>query len=171
MSREDFVAIASRLFSIFLLVTVARTVPATSAMFDQGLGVSWILTGLIVASVVAVCAFLWFFPLTVARMLLPAMNEPRSETAMNGPVTLSVGLTLLGVWVLAYALPDAVYWASLFFLTRQVDDGYFSWTNEQVASIATTAVELALAIWLIFGSTGIRRLIYRFRYGNSQDEV
>lgn len=125
-----------------------------------------LLIGAVLASSIVVCAVLWFFPLTIARKLLPAMGEPRSEAAMSGPVALSVGLTLLGVWVLAYALPDAIYWATLFLLTRQPDGGYFEWGHEQIASIVTTAAELVLAAWLILGSTGIKRLILRYRSGS-----
>jgi hypothetical protein len=158
------------MFSVFLLITAARYIPSTIALYSQAeLRPSWILIGLITTTVVAVCAYLWFFPLTVARLLLPVMREPRSETSLSGSMAFSVGLTLLGVWVLAYALPDAVYWGTLFLLTRQIDDVYFSWTEEQIASIVSTGAELALAIWLIFGSTGIKRLILRFRYGPSQD--
>jgi hypothetical protein len=166
MSREDLVAVAARIFAIFLLVTIARSFPSAMALLDQeGPRPSMVLIGVVLASSIAVCAILWFFPLTIARKLLPAMSEPRSETAMSGSVALSVGLTLLGVWVLAYALPDTVYWATFFLLTRQTGAGYSAWGHEQIASVATTVVELVLATWLIFGSSGIKRLILRFRYG------
>ena len=130
---------------------------------------SLVLVGLVLAGSLAVCAALWFFPLTIARKLLPAMREPRSETAMSGSVALSVGLTLLGVWVLAYALPDALYWATLFLLSRQVGAAYVPWGYEQIASVVTTVAELALAAWLIFGSSGIKRLILRYRHGPLAD--
>lgn len=170
MSREDLIAVAARIFAVFLLVTVVRSFPSTIALLDQeGPRPSLVLVGFVLASSLAVCAFLWFFPLTVARKLLPVMSEPRSETAMSGSVALSVGLTLLGVWVLAYALPDSVYWATLFLLTRQVDGGYFEWGHEQIANIVTTVAELLLAVWLIFGSSGVKRLILRYRHGPMED--
>ncbi len=170
MSREDLIAVAARIFAVFLLVTVARSFPSAIALLDQGEPrPSLILVGLVLASSAAVCAVLWFFPLTIARKLLPAMSEPRSETSMSGSVALSVGLILLGVWVLAYALPDAIYWATLFVLTRQADAAYFEWGQEQIASIATTVAELALAVWLIFGSSGIKRFIHRYRHGPLED--
>lgn len=166
MGREDLIAVASRIFAVFLLVTVARSFPSAIALLDQeGPRPSLVLVGLVLASSIAVCAFLWFFPLTIARKLLPVMREPRSENAMSGSVALSVGLTLLGVWVLAYALPDALYWATLFFLTHQAGSAYFEWGYEQIASIVTTVAELVMAAWLIFGSSGIKRLILRYRHG------
>lgn len=166
MSREDVIAVAVRLFAIFLLVTIVRSFPSAMALIGQvELKPSLVLVGTVLAAGVALCAFLWFFPLTVARKLLPAMREPRSETAMNGPVALSVGLTLLGVWVLSHALPDAIYWLTLFLLSRQIDAGHIEWQHEQIANMIATAGQLALALWLIFGSSGIKRLILRFRHG------
>ncbi|NYZ61751.1 hypothetical protein [Luteimonas deserti] len=166
MSREDVIAIAARVFAVFLLVTVVRSFPSAVALIGQdGPQPSLILVGVVLASSIAVCAILWFFPLTIARKLLPAMSEPRSETSMSGSVALSVGLTLLGVWVLAYALPDAIYWTTIFLLTRSPEFGHFEWGREQIAHIVTTVAELVLAIWLVFGSTGIKRLILRCRHG------
>ena len=171
MSREDLIAVAARLFAVFLLVTTARTVPSAIALLGQGGQPPVLLVGLVTASSVAVCALLWFFPLTIARKLLPAMSEPRSEAAMSGPVALSVGLTLVGVWVLAYALPDAIYWSTWAIATRRAGSAYVEWGPEQIASIATTVAELVLAAWLVFGSSGIKRLILRYRNGPSEDMV
>lgn len=170
MSREDIVAIAARVFAAFLLVTVARSFPSAMALIGQdGPQPSLVLVGLVLASSVVVCAILWLFPLTIARKLLPAMSEPRSETSMSGSVALSVGLTLVGVWVLAYAMPDAIYWTTIFLLTRSAEFEHFVWGHEQIASVVTTAAELALAIWLIFGSSGIKRLILTYRHGQIED--
>lgn len=166
MSREDVVAIAVRLFSIFLLLGVLRQLPGTIALFsldmDRGLAVPALLL-LFLGALVGV--LLWFFPLSVARKLLPVMREPRSEQAMDARIALTVGLTLIGVWVLAYALVDAAYWFTLFVRTRHPGAVYFEWSHEQVANVVATVVEVAVAIWLIFGASGIRRLIHRYRRG------
>ncbi|AKC87085.1 hypothetical protein [Pseudoxanthomonas suwonensis] len=166
MSREDVVAVAVRLFSVFLVLGVLRQLPGTIALFavdvDRGL-VALSLLLLLLGALVAV--LLWFFPLSVARKLLPVMREPRSEQAMDAQVALMVGLTLIGVWVLAYALVDVAYWLTLFVRTRHPGAVYFEWSHEQVANVVATGVEVAVAIWLIFGASGIRRLIQRYRRG------
>jgi hypothetical protein len=170
MSREDVIAVAVRVFAIFLLVTVVRTFPSAIALINQeGPRASLALVALVSVLSLALCALLWFFPLSVARKLLPTMREPRSETAMNGSVALSVGLTLLGVWVLSSALPDATYWVILFLLSRRIDAGPIEWQHDQIANMVATAGQLALAVWLIFGSSGIKRLILRFRNGPAED--
>jgi hypothetical protein len=113
-----------------------------------------------------VCTFLWFFPLSVARKLLPVMREPRSEPAAGAPTALSLGLTLIGVWFLATGLVNASYWLTLIIRSRQMHDVPVEWTHKQVASMVADLTRLFLAAWLVFGSAGLRRLIYKFRYGN-----
>lgn len=88
---------------------------------------------------------------------------------MSASVALSVGLTLIGVWVLAYALPDAIYWVTLYLLKRQMTAGSYAWRPEDMANVLATLVQLAVAIWLIFGSSGVQRLILRYRYGAAAD--
>ena len=172
MSREDWIAIASRLFAVFLLVMVARSFPSAIALIGQEEPKpSMTLVAMVLSAGLLACAVLWFFPLTIARKLLPVMKEPRSDSPMSESVALSVGLTLIGIWVLASALPDAVYWGTIFLTVRQLDEGMFQWGHEQIASIVTTIAELVFAVWLIFGSTGIRRLIERFRYGSHAGAV
>lgn len=167
MSREDVIAVAVRLFAIFLFITLLRFFAGMMTLHQ----VSPLLVWVVPVVGVAICALLWFFPLSIARKLLPVMREPRSEAGMDGSMALSVGLTLLGVWLLATALPNATYWLSLFVLSRQSSGYHLDWGPEQMASIATTIAELVLAVWLVFGSAGIRRLILRFRYGRFEGGV
>jgi hypothetical protein len=168
VSREDFIAVASRLFSIYLLLNVVRNIPSSLQLLSQDQGMAW--AGLYALALVIgllVCAGLWFFPLTVARKLLPVMREPRFESSIDSSVALSLGLTLIGVWVLAYALVDGTYWLTLLIRTEQVDTTNFVWSHEQIAGMVATAVEFVISLWLIFGNSGIKRLIYKFRYGQS----
>lgn len=171
MSREDLVAVAARMFAVFLFVTLIRYLPSAAVLIHQeGSRKYMLVLVLVLVFSFSVCAILWFFPLTIARKLLPVMREPRSETAMSGSITLSVGITIIGLWLLTSALPDMIYWSTIFVMTRQFNAGYFTWQYEQIAKITSTVMELVLAIWLIFGSSGIKRLIYKFRYGSYVDK-
>lgn len=160
------VAIGVRLFSIFLLLGALRQLPGTVALFALDVDKSLVVLGmamLLLGALVAV--LLWFFPLTVARRLLPVMREPRSEQAMDASVALTVGLTLIGIWLMATALADATYWFTLFLRTRQAGAGYYEWSHEQVANVIATGVQVLIAAWLVFGASGVRRLVQRYRYG------
>lgn len=169
MSREDFIAVASRLFSIYVLFSIVRSAPGAAQMLSQDQGMTWVGLYLFVLIIgLLLCAFLWFFPLTVARKLLPVMREPRSEEAIRSPTALSLGLTLIGAWFFANALVDASYWLALFVRSRQTSNIRVDWTPEQIASMIATAVELIISFWLLFGSTGITQLIYKLRHGAPQ---
>jgi hypothetical protein len=165
MSREDIVAIAVRLFAIFLGIYVLRTlfgvVQFTSEMtFDaKAIVASLAVVGAMAGGVL----LLWFFPLSVARKLLPVMKEPRSESKVGVDTLFSLGLILMGLWLLANAIIDGLYWASLLLAMRAADMMSLELTSEQQAAIFTTAVEAIVAVFLILGSTGIRNVVYRFR--------
>lgn len=166
MSREDFVAIGTRLFAIYVALNLLLgAVRAAPMAFQDGVTawslsfvLAWVLTLLF-------CAALWVFPLTVARKLLPVMREPRSEQAIGASVALSLGLTLIGVWVLAFAVSSGIYWLTMILQVRELAATGYDWQPEQVANIVATLVEFVIGLWLIFGNAGLSRLLYRFRYG------
>lgn len=168
VSREDIIAVAVRLFSIYVLFGILRSIPGAMQLLSTEGEMQWV--GLyVIAWVVSAsfCAFLWFFPLSVARKFLPAMREPRSEQAIGAPVALSLGLTLIGVWFFAAALVDATFWTALLVRSKQAGAMPVEWTNEQIANMTATAMQMFLSLWLIFGSAGIRRILYRFRFGDA----
>jgi hypothetical protein len=170
VSREDFVAVAARLFSIYVIFITLRAIPASIGALSQPDGGGWLLVYVLATAIfLAFAAFLWFFPLTVARKLLPVMREARSETALDGSVALSIGITLIGLWFLANAVVDAAYWLTLIASVAKTDPPGFEWTTEQIASMGSTIVELAISLALVLGSTGVKKLIHRYRYGESTD--
>jgi len=166
MIREDVVAVASRLFAIYVILNILKNAPSTALLISQDGGMGWAtLYALALVLGLALCAYLWFFPLTIARRLLPVMREPRSEQVVDASVALSLGLTLIGVWLLANAVIDSLYWLTLFLHTRRVSELGFEWSSDQLANMAATASQLVISLWLLLGSTGIKRLIQKYRYG------
>ncbi len=166
MSREDIVAVAVRLFAIFMFFTIVRAIPVAIESYSPETGLQWMIPHLSVLFFwLIVSAFLWFMPLVVARRLLPVMKEPRSEQNIDASIALSLGLTLLGVWFLANALIDGIYWMAVLARVKQTYDTSFEWNHVQIASVFTTAAEIVLAFWLLMGTAGIKRALYRFRLG------
>ena len=169
VSREDYVAVAARLFAVYIAFQVVLQLPVGAQTLSQDQDMVW--AGLYVLALLvslALCAFLWFFPLTIARKLSPVMKEPRSDQAINASVGLSLGLTLIGIWFLAEGTIGAVYWLALIVRTKQhVEQLDFEWSPEQLASMASTVFEVAVGACLVLGSTGLRQLIHRLRYAGN----
>jgi hypothetical protein len=173
LSREDIVAVASRIFAIFILVFELRVLAQLVELLSTNTfapGALATLTAVLLA-VLATAALLWFFPLTVARKLLPVMKEPRSEPAVGVSTAFSLALTIMGMWFLGNAIVDVAYWLMLFAHVHGSDMRGFELTPSQEGSIAATVVRLMLSFWLIFGSSGINRIITRARYGSGTSDA
>lgn len=168
MSREDIVAIASRLFALFLLITAIRlgvTMISASGAFSSVWTLALFLTAIFLP-IAAISALLWFFPLTVARKILPVMREPRPPVIPGSSTALELALTVIGFWVLSTAFTDAVYW-SVFLVQVYNSPIPVAVDPTQQASLAATLAELLIGIWCVFGSRGLTNLVTRVRYAGS----
>jgi hypothetical protein len=172
MSREDIVAIGSRLLAVYLAVRVMQSmVGIVPPLFMEG-GVPPVWRAGIAISVLVmfgVCALLWWFPLTIARKLLPVMREPRSEATIGASTAMSLALTILGVWLFVTGLVSTAYWAVIFY---QVSRSEFDVAIDprQYAEMAATAANLVIGLWLVIGNAGIRRLVARLQYAGSSTQ-
>lgn len=168
MSREDIVAIAVRLFAVSLAIYTLRTAFAFvgfSAETDFA-AKAVVASVAIVGPMIAASLLLWHFPLSVARRLLPVMKEPRSESCAGTDTLFSLGLVLMGLWLLVNAITDGIYWITVILAVRSKNMLISDMTAEQKAAMITTVAEAIVALFLILGSTGIRNAVYRFRNAN-----
>lgn len=114
----------------------------------------------------AIAALLWYFPLNVARKLLPVMKEPKPVVDHASRTALQLALTAIGFWVLANAVTGLAYWivfvARLAALPTPVEQ-----SPETTAGIVATIVETLLGLWLILGNQGLVNLIERLKYSRN----
>lgn len=172
MSREDIVAIGARLLAVYLAILVMQSAIAlVPALFIEG-GVPLVWRVGIAVSVLAmlgVCALLWWFPLTVARKLLPVMHEPRSEKTIGADTAMSLALTILGVWLFAKGVIGAAYSTMLVYQVSHAGVPV-ELAPRQYADMASTAAALVVGLWLVLGNAGIRRLVTRLQYAGSSTQ-
>lgn len=169
MSREDVVAIASRLMAVYLLVSLSRGVVDVIQIIGEGMHWAPLQLSVMFLQLLA-ATVLWFFPLSVARALLPAMSEPRSETHIGPSLALSLGLTLIGAWFVVNALVDAGYWIGIYLHMKAnpidvLSNASLFRVPDTTASIIATVVQLVIGVALVLGAAGLQRLIFRMRYG------
>src|SRR5262245_60101433 len=121
------------------------------------------LTVVIVGSVVSVIVLLilWFFPKSIARGLLP--NSPDVSTqALSYQMWFTLGTALLGLWFVASSITPILRNLSVLYVFRPEIINYEDVRSLRVG-LLYYAVELALGLCLLFGATGIRKLIWRIR--------
>ncbi len=168
MSREDMIAIATRLFAIYLLFNILHQIPSTVSMAFADDAPFWpIVFGASLLAGFVLCALLWTFPLTIARRLLPVMRTPQTSLALDSRMALTVGISLMGLWLLASAVLDATYWGTIWIHAKRLNYGPIHFAPDQWAGIAVTVAEFVLALVLLIGTNGLRTVIEKLRHGVS----
>jgi hypothetical protein len=144
-----------RLFAIWLVVSVLQHVPNMwrfSASVESHSAV-YVITLAVGLLLLLLAAGLWFFPLTVAKTLIPSSSKT-DYVRVPLEQAESVGFTLLGVWVLAGGVPDAFYWIFMLY-QASVPELKLELATRHYASVVSTAVRLVLGVWLLFGARGL----------------
>ncbi len=157
MSPHQTIAVAVRLFAIWLVIYFARSAPS---FFRESLRTDDTAASVtvIVISVLAVllALFLWFFPRTVARGLLDVKSLTPTQPA-SPDTWFAVGCSLIGMWLIVPALASVIYYLSALFMAQRspafdTTDMHFAWVYY--------LTEIAIGIWLLLGARGARRLFW-----------
>ena len=151
MSPHQIIAVAVRLFAVWLVVTTIVTAPS---VYAQVLEAAFASTSpvAIVASIsilaLGIAYILWRFPLTIAgKLLAPTAQE--STGSASPDLWLAMGCSIMGLWLFASHTPTLVMMLAF--------GGLREWS---LSTWLPHITGLALAVWLIFGAKGFRRIFW-----------
>ncbi len=166
LSREEIVAVAVRLFAIFLAVQAIRL--ATQAISaDSGVPISEFAVGIVLTVIFpfAAAVLLWLFPLSIASTLLP-INKNKESLFSNSNTNsiLEAGCILIGLWFLASALTDTFYWVVILIVSIRGDYGIEDLRTVDIANIIATGVQIFVSLSLILGYRRILSAINSLRF-------
>jgi hypothetical protein len=163
MSPHEAIAVAVRLFAVWLAAYALRTASAiifggAATIYSRPVDARGLIAaGIIGILTLSVALFLWFFPLTVAKKLL---SPPATTAPTKTPDSwLAMGCALIGLWLLASAIPSIVRDALYFYSSFPEHDDLVEFKRW----LAYRCVEVMIALWLIFGSTGFVKLFWWVR--------
>jgi hypothetical protein len=111
-----------------------------------------------VVTTMAFALFLWFFPVTVARKLLPDLRGPEPTMKISSDEWFLMGSRLMGLWVVCRAAPSVVFQIGYLYLSTAHD-------AERLAGAPTRwsathlALQLLVGLWLLFGAKGLLGLL------------
>lgn len=159
MTSAQIVGLGVRLFAVWLLVSVVRHVPHMWQFSESMQSGSSAYALIVVVPVLTflLAAVLWFFPLTVAKNLIPSSNRT-DYVRVPLDQAQSIGFTLLGLWILGSAVPDSFYWVFMLY-QASIPETLLDLHASHYANVVSTAVELILGIWLVFGARGLLGLL------------
>ena len=166
MSKEEITALAVRLFAVLLVFFTVRYLPTLYLFLgEQDPTAIWLMASIYLLLLVA-AILMWKFPFAVARWISPT-SLTGEQTAWNSEVLLMVGCSLVGIAYLYYAATDLLYWVMLWQFNQDVDGLAVELSSHHKVSMIVTVFEVALAIFLILGASGISKAIHRVRYSGT----
>ena len=159
MSPHQIIAVAVRLFAIWLVAIVLMNVPyyfLNNSLENETDSVFLFVTG--GAVLVLIAAVLWRFPLTVSQKLL---SSPEAEPARPGEpdLWLAMGCALLGLWMLSSTVPS--FFFDLVLGGSEYGPGYREAVDIWIGLYLPKTV---IGLWLIFGAKGFRKLFWWARH-------
>ena len=156
MSPHQAVAVAVRLFAVWLATYLIRTTPFYVVGFGGHDNSSLVLASAIVTALgFVIAAALWFFPLTIARKILPIAAAAPAPT-QPPDVWLSMGCFLIGLWMLATSVSGLLRNAlALYYVDRSYG---VEIPTEIKHGVFYSLLNVAVAAWLILGARGVGRV-------------
>lgn len=168
MTSKQLVALGVRLFCIWLAIYLMTGMTGfwmaiSRQPHNETAGVI-LLTAIAVFALIVV--LLWLFPLTVARKLLPRSALDQTVSLPPHEQIERAGFCLMGLWLLTRAVPGLVFDAVVTRLYHYAG-ATMELRPQDYAAIAEHLVELAIALWLLFGVRGLRGLLIWARNAGS----
>jgi len=173
-SARDIAFILCRLLALYFVYVAVLSIPqglfALSSAFGAGRpqGVElfyqpslWLVLASPILSL-AMVVLLWFGAGWLSRGV--AKGAPEDKSVWSPEALLSVGVVLLGLVLLSFALPRAVFYL-LFLANVAGGDNSF-----QLASLVSAVVSGLVGIGLILGSLGIADFLARLRRWSAVSE-
>lgn len=166
MRLVQIVGVVIRVFAVFLAINnlsyAAKIIRYAMSEPDNYAAMALYLVLAFAPTFVAI--FLWFFPLAVATKLIPDMKTASVPTPIGGQELEVVAFSVVGLWVLTAALPDALYWVVLYFRIKVDAAMPPDLPSQSIAAMLLTGGKLVLGTWLVLGSKGLVGLLRRIRY-------
>lgn len=158
MAPHQIIAVAVRLFAIWLVVLIAMNIPYYLLNKPAQVESESVTSFMLVCAFVILLTFgLWKFPLTVANKLL-ASNAKESKSDVDPDLWLAMGCALMGLWLLATTISSFAHEA--IFANTRFGDQY---PDELKFWLAGYLPNTIIGFWLLFGAKGFRKLFWWMR--------
>jgi hypothetical protein len=156
MTPHQALGVAVRLFAIWLAIYVAHELLGFYIAGRERADASAVpIIAAISCLMVVFLAILWFFPRTIARRILPASNDTVAPTS-SPQIWLSVGSSLIGLWLVASAVAPLLRNLTVMYLFRSESVDMTGLRSGLVYYFIQFIVGLAL----IAGAEGIKRFLW-----------
>ena len=171
MKLYEILGVGLRVAGILLFANTLRTIPevllVASQFNEYGLGdgmgklkfsyyASQLLVLILSLSMIS-------FPVSMAKFFIPNTDSKEVLDNASSSLILPIGITLIGVYILTWAIPDLI------------DNALFAWVQHSLhidndpvvqnvnVALAVTVVEIGIGLYCALGASGISRCINKLR--------
>lgn len=159
MTPHQILIVVTRVLVIFWFLSLlgqAAAIPSTIRNTGVSATPFLITLGLQLVAIVV----LWLFPATLASKLLRAGNVPVQTSAVPFDEWRDLVFVGVGVFILARALPDVIYWV---ILAAAPESSFPDFSFEQKANALLSLLDLAIGLVLTLGAPAVAALIQKGR--------
>lgn len=167
MTPHQALALGVRLFVLWCALFIVRDLAALGTYWrprDEGSVMALMIGGYLLAAVVLL--ILWFFPKSIARGLLPRATGAPTQ-ALSYQMWFTLGTALIGLWFAASAITSILQNLLVLFILRPEVMNAEDLRSLRVGMLYYAA-EFVLGLCLLFGATGIRKLVWRIRNAGAE---
>jgi len=167
VTPHQIVAVALRLFAVWLALQAFRTLPAFFTLKGTE-SPNYVWMSLMLAITAVVIFVLWAFPRTIAGKLLPPV-DPQLRPPATPDTWLAIGCTLIGLWTLTETIPKLVYDFLLLNWTRM--EGPLRLQDWGSLDTIYNVFKLAIAVWLVLGGKGVGKIFRWAQYAGVRKDL
>lgn len=159
MTPHQTLAVAVRLFAVWLALVVTREVLSSYIFAREGQGTLLPIVTVVGIIAVVVVLILWFFPRSIAQGLLPSRSDvPAQPSAPEA--WFAIGVSLIGLWLTASAIPGLLRnFAVLFLYASDAID-----KSGLISGFIFLFAQISVGVLLIVGANGIKRFVWWARH-------
>ncbi|AZQ10049.1 hypothetical protein [Shewanella khirikhana] len=167
MKVIEVVSVAIRIFGLLLFVVTLRDAPQLlAAIADLGLEANtpsvYIQWGM-VASCILASAFMMKFPGVISRLLVTPSNSSSPLLEENGQAIQIAGITIVGVYILTWAIPDFLYNGLILWVVSGYETPPKEYISETKLREFVTVIEIAIGLYLALGAKGLTTVLNKLR--------
>lgn len=162
MKKQEIVTLVIRISSLALIFYTLNRASYTIRSWNRFSESDLTANLIMVLAPLLLAIFAWFAAFHLANVFLPTINEDNEATEWNQEKVEATAFTVIGVFVLTYAIPDTFYWLSVVYQSIKLNANT-SGEPQYFARAITLAIKLIMGFWLLFGAKGLREFLTKVR--------
>ena len=172
MKLIELLSVTIRIFGILLVVHCLRVFPSwlteikqlkENSTYSVDPGISMNLYYFSAIAILLIAIIMIVLPVSIAKILATKSSSNSPLLEEKGEAIQIAGFTIIGVYILTWAIPDLLLNALVIFELKMYTPSDSLGLTQAVHSEIVTLVEIGIGLYLTLSAQGVTKLIRKFR--------